>query len=207
MLYHQVALTVDFYHQLWLNYTLFLVAVERYKSPQLTSKSCILSSISAKSIVWRSTMVCPLSVVGICIGTVLYIQSGSVPGYWMDAHHTENVYFTQKTLEYLQTHPHTSWARWILRDGGNGKVMLESVRYRGYYLDAHHSSYIQVTRSHNPKSDDWTKWTLTKVGDYYYFESVRNAGYYLHNYSGFLRYYAYLLNSQSNPAKMRLHLC
>ena len=78
-------------------------------------------------------MVCPLSVLGICIGTVLYIQSGGVPGRWMDAHHSKNVYFTETTLEYIETSPESAWAKWILRDGGNGKVMLESLRYRGHY--------------------------------------------------------------------------
>ena len=67
----------------------------------------------------------------------VYIQSRGVPGRWMDAHNSKNVYFTETTLEYIETSPESAWAKWILRDGGNGKVMLESLRYRGHYLDAH----------------------------------------------------------------------
>ena len=154
-------------------------------------------------------MVCPLSVLGICIGTVLYIQSGGVPGRWMDAHHSKNVYFTETTLEYIETSPESAWAKWILRDGGNGKVMLESLRYRGYYLDAHHTYNVKITRSDTPSTETWSRWTMTKDSyNNYYFEPVRYPGRYLENHSGWSSYYAYLhLGRSGNSVKMRVHQC
>ena len=88
----------------------------------------------------------------------------------MDAHDSKNVYFTETTLEYIETSPESAWAKWILRDG---KVMLESLRYRSYYLDAHHTYDIKITRSDTPSTETWSRWTMTKDSyKNYYFEPV-----------------------------------
>ena len=125
----------------------------------------------------------------------------------MNAHDSKNVYFMETTLENIETSPDNAWAKWILRDGGNSRVMLESLRYRG--MDAHHTYNVKITHSNNPSAETWFRWTMTKDSyNNYYFESVRYPGRYLENHSGWSSYYAYLhLGKSGNSVKMRIHQC
>ena len=127
----------------------------------------------------------------------------------MNAHDSKNVYFNETTLENIETSPDSAWAKWILRDGRYGKVMLESQRYRGYYLDAYHTYNVKITQSNNPSAVTWPKWTMTNDSyNNYYFESVRYPGRYLENHSGWSSYYAYLhLGKSGDSVKMRIHQC
>ena len=157
-------------------------------------------------------MACPLSVLGICIGTVIFIQSGSVSNHWMDAYPSGPVRFTRATLEHIQTSTNSEWAKWILQSGGTSSdtVMLESVRYRNYYLDTRNAHYRY---SRNPSSETWTKWKLTKEGSYHYLESVQNRGHYLeidHYEPGWWSsayYRAQLSSSKGTSTKMKIHEC
>ena len=160
-------------------------------------------------------MVCSLAVFGITFGAVIFIQSTSPSGRWLDAHQINPVRFTTGTLEQIQTSANSAWAKWILRRAGTSgcDVMLESVRYRGQYLDARHDYSVHVSAASSPSSNDWTKWKLTKDhSDNYYLESVRHAGYYLEiNYhtswwSGYYR--AHLHHGKSgNSVRMQVHEC
>ena len=76
------------------------------------------------------------------------------------------------------------WTKWTLRDGGNGEIMLESVRYGDNYLDAHHSHNVKITHSHYPYNQNWAKWILTedtRNRGTYYIESVRYPNHYIEN--------------------------
>ena len=91
-------------------------------------------------------MVCSLAVAGITFGAVIFIQAGST-GRWLDAHHSNPVRFTTTSLEHVQTSTDSAWAKWILRRVSTSgcDVMLESVRYRNYYLDARHDHSVHNT--------------------------------------------------------------
>ena len=71
-------------------------------------------------------MVCA-GILGLCFNTIIYIESLSSRGQWMDSHHSDYLYFTGATQEYAVTMPNSEgpWSKWILRDGRNGEVMLE----------------------------------------------------------------------------------
>lgn len=191
--------------------------VEHYKSPQLSSKSCIFT----KSAIFQqnqltSTMVCPLAVAGITVGAVIFIQSGS-GGRWMDAYSSNPVRFTTESLEHIQRNTGTEWAKWIvIRPSGLSTcdvIMLESVRYRGQYLDARPDRSVYVSSSSNPSSHDWTKWKLTKDGSYYYLESVRHSGYYLEmdrynpGWWASAYYRAHLSSGKGTSTRMKVHEC
>ena len=160
-------------------------------------------------------MVCSLAVAGITFGAVIFIQAGST-GRWLDAYHSNPVRFTSASLEHIQTSTDSEWAKWILtRVSTSGcDVMLESVRYRNYYLDARHDHSVHNTYTSSPSSQSWTKWKLTKDSSgHYYLESVRNPGYYLeidHYNPGWWQsayYRAHQSSSKSTSTRMQVHEC
>ena len=129
----------------------------------------------------------------------------------MDSHHSRDLYFTGATQRYAVTMPNSEgpWSKWILRDSRDDKVLLESVRYRDNYLDAHHSYNVKITRSNYPYDQSWAKWTLTKNEDTgaYYIESVRYSGRYIENYySRWYGNYGYLRSGNSGETvRMRIY--
>ena len=153
-------------------------------------------------------MVCA-GILGLCFNTIVYIESLSNRGQWFDSHRSGDLYFTGATQEYAVTMPNSAglWSKWILRDSRDGKAMLESVRYHNHYLDAHHSYNVKLTHSYYPYNKSWTKWTITKEGNAYYFESVRYPNRYIENYySWWYGNYGYLRSGKSGQTvKMRVY--
>lgn len=130
----------------------------------------------------------------------------------MDSHQSKDLYFTGSTQEYAVTMPDSAglWTKWILRDGGDGEVMFESVRYRDNYLDAHHSYNVKITHSHHPNNQNWAKWILTEDTHNrgtYYIESVRYSDRYIENYySWWHGNYGYLRSGKGGETvKMRVY--
>ena len=60
-------------------------------------------------------------------------------------------------------------------------VFIESLRYRGYWIDAHHSNYVSIGASLEAEviNKDWAKWKLHYRNKYYFLESMRYPGYFL----------------------------
>ena len=129
----------------------------------------------------------------------------------MDSHHLGYQRFTGSTQLYAVTMPNSAglWSKWILRDGGNGKVMFESVRYPDSYLDAHHSAYVKVTHSNYPQGQIWFLWILTKDANAYYIESYRYRNHYIENYCSWLTWgicYGHLHGGKGGETvKMRVY--
>ena len=151
-----------------------------------------------------------LGILGFCFGTIIYIESLNRRGYWLDAHDADpkTVRFTSAAQWYVVTMPDSaeSWAKWILRDGGDGYVLLESVRYVDHYMDAHHSYSVQLTHSNYPRGESWAQWRLTEEGNNYYFESAKYRGRYLESsYDSRWGYYGNLPVGKTAGSRMRVY--
>lgn len=64
----------------------------------------------------------------------------------------------------------------------DGKVIhIESLRYRGHWLDSHHSGWVGLTKC--PESEiyfrEWARFKVKKIGKYVILESLRNPNHFM----------------------------
>ena len=122
-------------------------------------------------------------------GRIISLASlrGGDQGKYLDAHHEKKAKITG--CNYTDV-IFTNWLKFLVHKVNNNTIVLESIRYRNNYVDAHHSKVVHITHQNNPPLNaNWAQWKI--VGDdpaNIKLESVRYKGSWLDaHHSGYAR--------------------
>ena len=136
---------------------------------------------------------------------VIYIESYRRRGRWLDAaYHKGFAYFSaipeEDTIDKLGV-------KWRVKDVGGGDVVLQNMKYRHHYLNAHHSHWCEVTYSSHPDNQNWAKFKIEERNDRFFFRSVRYPNLRLDEYeSWWSKYYAALAEGTGTYAQFRIYI-
>jgi hypothetical protein len=113
-------------------------------------------------------------------GSIVRILSLRYNGHYLDSHQSQAALHTPLAVNEGTNVP--VWCQWRVHvvEGHRGCYWLESVRYPGQYLDAHHSESVRVTAC-DVVPGDWGVWRvhLTGGGGEVEIESMRYPGSFL----------------------------
>ena len=136
---------------------------------------------------------------------VIYIESYRWRGRWLDASKSKGwAYFESIPEEDVVDH---LGVKWLVKNVGGGKVVLESMKYKRHYLDAHHSHWIKVTYSSYPQGQNWARFKIENRNGRFFFRSDRYSDYRLDAYeSWWSKYWAALAKGLGIYAQFRIYI-
>ena len=100
---------------------------------------------------------------------VIYIESYCRRGRWLDASHSFGWAYSLDIPE--ENVVDKLGVKWCVRNVGGGEVVLESMRYKHHFLDAHHSHWCKVTYSSYPAGQSWAKFKIENRNGRFFFSS------------------------------------
>ena len=138
---------------------------------------------------------------------VIYIESYHRRGRWLDAAYDKgSAYFSaipeEDTIDKLGV-------KWLVKDVGGGDVVLQNMKYRHHYLDAHHSHWCKVSYSSYPDNQNWARFKIEERNDRFFFRSVRYPNLRLDEYESWwsiYKYYAALAEGTGTYAQFRIYI-
>ena len=138
-------------------------------------------------------------------GQVIYIESYRWRGRWLDASKSKGwAYFKSVPEEDVVDH---LGLKWLVKNVGGGKVVLESMKYKRRYLDAHHSHWIKVKYSSYPQGQNWARFKIEKSDGRFFFQSDRYQDYRLDAYESWrYKYWAALAKGLGVYAQFRIYV-
>ena len=97
--------------------------------------------------------------------------------------------------------------KWRVKNVGGGKVVLESMKYRRHYLDAHHSHWCKVTYSSYPQGQNWARFKIEERNGRFFFRSDRYPDYRLDAHESWLsKYWAAIAKGLGVYAQFRIYI-
>ena len=95
------------------------------------------------------------------IGRIISLQSIAYLGSYLDSWHGDSNVVHVTECDYTDV-PNAEWTRFIVHEGSNGSMILESLRFRNYYVDAYHvEKRVHLTHSPIPPvGETWAEWEL-----------------------------------------------
>ena len=137
-------------------------------------------------------------------GQVIYIESYRWRRRWLDASKRKgSAYF--KSIHQDDVVDHLG-VKWLVKDVGKGNVVLESMKYKRHYLDAHHSKWCKVTYSSYPENQNWARFKIEKRKGRFFFRSDRYPKYRLDAYQSWTsKYWAALTTGRGVYAQFRIY--
>lgn len=136
---------------------------------------------------------------------VIYIESYHRRGRWLDAaYHEGYAYFSaipeEDTVDKLGV-------KWLVKNVGGGDVVLQNMKYKHHYLNAHQSHWCEVTYSSYPDNQNWARFKIEERNDRFFFRSVRYPNLRLDEYeSWWSNYYAALAEGTGTYAQFRIYI-
>ena len=138
---------------------------------------------------------------------VIYIESYRRRGRWLDAAYDKGwAYFSaipeEDTIDKLGV-------KWRVKNIGGGNVVLQNMKYRHHYLDAHHSHWCKVTYSSYPDNQNWARFKIEERNGRFFFRSDRYPNLRLDEYESWWstsNYYAALAEGTGTYAQFRIYI-
>ena len=103
------------------------------------------------------------------IGRIISLQAMQYPGSYLDAW-TDDAQPKPKVAHVTECDytdvPNAEWTRFIVHEGSNGSMILESLKFRDLYVDAYDDRMVHLTHSPVPPvGETWAEWELIVVED------------------------------------------
>ena len=137
---------------------------------------------------------------------VIYIESYRRRGRWLDVPYGKGstAYFSsvpeENTVDKLGV-------KWRVKNVGGGNVVLQNMKYRHHYLDAHHSHWCKVSYSSYPDNQNWARFKIEERNGRFFFRSDRYPNLRLDEYeSWWSNYYAALAEGTGTYAQFRIYI-